>query len=260
MKLAVIGVGLIGGSFALALKQAKQASHVVGVGRNAANLKLALERGIIDSIAPDPATAARGADLVLISTPVAQFAGVFSGLAVNLDAKTLVTDGGSTKRDVIAAARKALGKEDCAVRARAPDRRRRKERGRGGERGAVPRQARGADSIGGKFPSRIFPKSKQAWKICGASVSRMDAGEHDAVLAAVSHLPHLLAFALVHDVAQRPELRTALLLRRRRLPRFHAHRLEPPGDVARYLRGEPGPAARRGFAFFQKNRRHQEIA
>ena len=74
MRLAVIGVGLIGGSFALALKQAKAAAHVVGVGRNAANLRLALERGIIDSIAPDPAAAARGADLILISTPVAQFA------------------------------------------------------------------------------------------------------------------------------------------------------------------------------------------
>jgi prephenate dehydrogenase len=66
MRLAVIGVGLIGGSFALALKQAGAVSHVVGVGRNAANLKLALERGIIDSLAPDPGAAARDAELVLI--------------------------------------------------------------------------------------------------------------------------------------------------------------------------------------------------
>jgi prephenate dehydrogenase len=102
MKLAVIGVGLIGGSFALALKQARKASQVVGVGRNAANLKLALERGIIDAIAPDPASAARDADLVLVSTPVAQFPKVFAGLA---GAKGLITDGGSTKRDVIFAAR-----------------------------------------------------------------------------------------------------------------------------------------------------------
>src|SRR5262245_51054510 len=107
MKVAVIGVGLIGGSFALALKQAKAVSHVVGVGRNAANLKLALERGIIDSTATDPAAAARNADLVLVSTPVAQFPAVFSALK---DTKALITDGGSTKRDVIAAARKALGK------------------------------------------------------------------------------------------------------------------------------------------------------
>src|SRR5262245_20195657 len=107
MRLAVIGVGLIGGSFALALKQAKAVSHVVGVGRNAANLKLALERGVIDSTASDPAAAARGADLVLVATPVAQFPAIFDSLK---DSKTLITDGGSTKRDVIGAARKALGK------------------------------------------------------------------------------------------------------------------------------------------------------
>src|SRR5688572_4479652 len=108
MKLAVIGVGLIGGSFALALKQAKAVSHVVGVGRNAANLALARERGIIDAIASDAGAAARGADLVLIATPVAQFSKIFSSLG---DTNALITDGGSTKRDVIAAARKALGKK-----------------------------------------------------------------------------------------------------------------------------------------------------
>jgi len=80
MKLAVIGVGLIGGSCALALKQAKAVTKVVGVGRNSANLKLALERGIVDAIAPDPATAARDADLVLVATPVAQFARVLESL------------------------------------------------------------------------------------------------------------------------------------------------------------------------------------
>jgi prephenate dehydrogenase len=106
MKLAVIGVGLIGGSFALALKQVKAVSHVVGVGRNAANLKLALERGAIDSIAADAASAARGADLILVSTPVGQYPKVFASLT---DAKAVITDAGSTKRDVVAAARKALG-------------------------------------------------------------------------------------------------------------------------------------------------------
>jgi prephenate dehydrogenase len=80
MRLAVIGVGLIGGSFALALRQAKQVSHVVGVGRNPANLKTALERGIIDSIASDVAAAARGADLVLVATPVGQYPAVFGSL------------------------------------------------------------------------------------------------------------------------------------------------------------------------------------
>src|SRR3954471_17485924 len=104
MRLAVIGVGLIGGSFALALKKAGKASHVVGVGRSAQNLQLARERGIIDSTARDAATAARDADVVLVATPVAQFDSIFAELK---DSPALITDGGSTKRDVVAAARKA---------------------------------------------------------------------------------------------------------------------------------------------------------
>jgi prephenate dehydrogenase len=199
MKLAVIGVGLIGGSFALALKRAKAVSHVVGVGRNAANLELALERGIIDSSAPDPASAARGADLILISTPVAQFPAVFASLA---DAKAIITDGGSTKRDVIAAARKALGKRISQFVPAHPI--------AGAEKSGAA--AASADLFRGRrvvltpleenSPQNIS-KVEEAWKTCGAKVSRMNAEEHDAVLATVSHLPHLLAFALVHEVARR---------------------------------------------------------
>jgi prephenate dehydrogenase len=201
-RLAVIGVGLIGGSFALALKQAKVVSHVVGVGRNAANLKLAAERGIIDSIAPDAAAAARGADLVLIATPVAQFAEILKGLAGSLEAKTLVTDGGSTKRDVIAAARKALGKRIAQFVPAHPIAGAEKsgaaaasaELFRGRRVVLTPLQENSQQSIA---------KVEEAWQTCGARVSRMDAQEHDAVLATVSHLPHLLAFALVHEVARR---------------------------------------------------------
>src|SRR6185436_16771200 len=106
MRLAVIGVGLIGGSFALALKQAGKVSHVVGVGRNRANLDLARERRIIDAIAADAASAARDADVVLVAAPVAQFPSILAQLK---DTKAIITDAGSTKRDVIAAARAALG-------------------------------------------------------------------------------------------------------------------------------------------------------
>ena len=202
MRVAVIGVGLIGGSFALALREAGQASHVVGVGRNAANLKLALERGIIDSTAPDPAAAARGADLILIATPVAQFSGVFTNLAANLDKKTLLTDGGSTKRDVIAAARKALGRKIAQFVPAHPI--------AGAEKSGAA--AASADLFRGKRvvltpleenSSQEISRVEAAWTACGAKLSRMNAEEHDAVLATVSHLPHLLAFALVHDVAQR---------------------------------------------------------
>jgi prephenate dehydrogenase len=198
-RLAVIGVGLIGGSFALGLKKAKAVSHVVGVGRNAANLQLALERGIIDAIAPDPAAAARDADLVLVATPVAQFPAVFASLA---ESKALITDGGSTKRDVIAAARKALGKRIARFVPAHPI--------AGAEKSGAA--AAKAELFQGRrvvlTPLKENPKAsvaavEAAWSACGAKVSRMDAEEHDAVLAAVSHLPHVLAYALVHDVAKR---------------------------------------------------------
>lgn len=199
MKLAVIGVGLIGGSFALALKKAKAVSHVVGVGRSKQNLQLARERGIIDAIEHDPAAAARAADLVLVATPVAQFPAVFAALK---DTKAVITDGGSTKRDVIAAARQALGS--------------------GVARFVPAHPIAGAEKSGAAAASaELFQNRRvvltplaengaptvaqveKAWAACGARVSRMAPEEHDAVLAAVSHLPHLLAYALVHDIAKR---------------------------------------------------------
>jgi prephenate dehydrogenase len=198
-RLAVIGVGLIGGSFALGLKKAKAVSHVVGVGRNTANLKVALERGIIDAIAPDPGAAARDADLVLVAAPVAQFPAIFAALA---ESKALITDGGSTKRDVITAARKALGKRIARFVPAHPI--------AGAEKSGAA--AAKAELFQGRrvvlTPLKENAKAsvaavEAAWSACGAKVSRMDAEEHDAVLAAVSHLPHVLAYALVHDVAKR---------------------------------------------------------
>jgi prephenate dehydrogenase len=199
MKIAVVGVGLIGGSFALALKQARVASQVVGVGRNAANLKVALERGIIDSTAPDAAAAARDADLVLVATPVAQFPAVFSALK---DAKGLITDGGSTKRDVIAAARKALGKGIARFVPAHPIAGAEKS----GAGAASAELFRGKRVVLTPLPENSkqnILKVEQAWKACGARVSRMDPEEHDAVLATVSHLPHVLAYALVHGITKR---------------------------------------------------------
>ena len=199
MKLAVIGVGLIGGSFALALKHAKSVSHVIGVGRNAANLKLARERGIIDAIAPDPGAAAREADLVLVATPVAQFPAVFSSLA---ESKALITDGGSTKRDVIAAARKALGKKIGRFVPAHPIAGAEKS-GAAAAKAELFRDKRVVLTPLPENSKQSILKIEEAWKASGARVSRMDAEEHDAVLAAVSHLPHVLAYALVHDVAKR---------------------------------------------------------
>ncbi len=198
-RVAVIGVGLIGGSFALALKQAGACAHVVGVGRNPANTQLALERGVVDSIERDAAAAARGADLVLVAAPVAQFPEILQQLK---STKAIVTDAGSTKRDVIAAARKALGKGIAQFIPAHPI-------------AGAEKSGAGAASAGLFQGKRVvltpleenskedISSVEQAWKACGARISRMSAEEHDSVLAAVSHLPHLLAFALVHEVAQR---------------------------------------------------------
>src|SRR5262252_6239889 len=98
-KVAVIGVGLIGGSLALALKQAKACGHVVGAGRSATNLKVALERGVVDSIETDPANAVEGADLVMVAVPVAQIGPVFKKIQPSLGPDAILTDAGSTKRD-----------------------------------------------------------------------------------------------------------------------------------------------------------------
>jgi prephenate dehydrogenase len=188
MKLAVIGVGLIGGSFALALKKAKQVSHVVGVGRSAANLKLAQERGIIDSIA----SGAGDADVVLVAAPVGQYPAIFKSLS---GSKAIVTDAGSTKRDVVALGRHLsrfvpghpiAGAEKSGAAAANADLFR--------DRRVVLTPLKESDDV---------KKVKSLWEACGARVSSMTAEEHDEVLAAVSHLPHLLAFGLVHDVAKR---------------------------------------------------------
>jgi prephenate dehydrogenase len=199
MRLAVIGVGLIGGSFALALKAAKAVEHVVGVGRNSANLELARSRGIIDAVAADPAAAARHADLVLVAAPVGQYARIFSAL---MSTKAVITDGGSTKRDVVATARKALGANLARFVPGHPI--------AGAERSGAA--AADAELFRGRrvvltplkeTSAEAASIVEEAWKQCGARVSRMDPAEHDAVLATVSHLPHLLAFALVHEVARR---------------------------------------------------------
>jgi prephenate dehydrogenase len=201
-RVAVIGVGLIGGSFAMALKQAKACAHVVGVGRDPANLKLALERGAIDSIGSDVSSVAEDADLIFVATPVAQFPKILAQAAKKLKPGALITDGGSTKRDVIEAARKALKDKIGQFVPSHPI--------AGAEKSGAA--AASAELFRGRRvvltplpenPEEAVEKINRAWSSCGARTIRMTAEDHDSVLAAVSHLPHLLAFALVHEVAER---------------------------------------------------------
>ena len=201
-RVAILGVGLIGGSFALALKQAKACAHVVGAGRSPANLKLALERGAIDSIAADAVAATHGADLVLLAAPVAQFPKLFRDLSSVLGPKAIVTDGGSTKRDVIQAARAALGKKISQFVPAHPVAGAEKS-GAGAASAELFRDRRVILTPLRENSDSTIRKVQQAWSACGARISRMDAEEHDQILAAVSHLPHVLAYALVHEFASR---------------------------------------------------------
>jgi prephenate dehydrogenase len=200
-KLVIVGVGLIGGSFALALKEAGAAGRVIGVGRGAGNIRRALDLKIIDAAgAFDKATFA-DADLVLLAVPVGQMRAVMRSIAPLLGARAVVTDAGSTKQDVVALARRELksalsrfvpghpiaGTEKSGAEAASAG------LYRGRKVVLTPLEGTDTDALA---------LARAAWEACGASVFELSPGEHDAVLATVSHLPHVLAYALVDRVAR----------------------------------------------------------
>ncbi len=196
--LAIVGVGLIGGSLSLALKAKGAVGRVMGVGRSKANLDDALRLGVIDVVAT--LEEAAKADIIFVATPVAQMSTVFSALAPHLGPTSVITDGGSTKQDVVAAARAALGPKAGQF---------------------VPAHPiAGTEKTGARAAfATLYEKRKivicgeacsdalnvdrvvTMWQTAGADIHRMNAAEHDDVFAAVSHLPHLLAFALVDMLA-----------------------------------------------------------
>ncbi len=202
-KLVVIGTGLIGGSFALALKRARAVQRVVGVGRTRRNLAEALKRKVIDEASQDAAHAVRDAELVLLAMPVGQMPAVMSAIAPHLPARAVVTDAGSTKRDVVACARRFLPEHLSRFVPGHPIAGTEKS----GAGAAFPELFRDRNVI--LTPQRETAAAatrlvERAWKACGARVVKLDAGEHDAILAGVSHLPHIVAYALVNLLARRP--------------------------------------------------------
>jgi prephenate dehydrogenase len=201
-KVVIVGVGLIGGSFALGLKAAGAVRTVVGLERSQAALARARELGIIDVAETDPAAALADADLVLLAAPVAQTAGILAALLPHLDAHTIVTDAGSTKSDVVAAARAVLGDRIGQFVPGHPI----AGRETNGPDAAIPDLVRGKKVVLTPLPENdgaIVARVADAWRRCGAIVHMLSAQEHDKVFAAVSHLPHLLAYALVDDIARK---------------------------------------------------------
>ena len=205
--LVIVGVGLIGGSFALDLKKKGLVGRVTGVGRSRANLEKALALGIIDAIGESAAEAVRDADLVLLAVPVGAMAALFSEIASGLPAGCVVTDAGSTKQDVVTVARAGLGEHIGQF---------------------VPGHPIAGAETSGAAAARLglyhhkpcvltpLPDTRPAavervqalWQACGARVSLMDPSRHDQVFAAVSHLPHLVAFTLMEELAGRPDAET----------------------------------------------------
>ncbi|NMM26404.1 MAG: prephenate dehydrogenase/arogenate dehydrogenase family protein [Glaciimonas sp.] len=206
-KIVIFGVGLIGGSFALAFKKAATATQIVGVGRTAAPLARAIELGIIDSAGSSDsdglAICLRDADLVLIAAPVAQTEAILDSIAPHLQVGTIVTDAGSTKTDVVAAARRALGAKIAQFVPGHPI---------AGRELNGPEAALADLYVGKKVVLTPLPENAMddvarvaaAWQQCGAIIHRLTPEQHDRVFASVSHLPHLLAYALVDDIARKP--------------------------------------------------------
>jgi prephenate dehydrogenase len=200
-KLAIFGVGLIGGSVALALKQAGQSGTIVGIGRNGDALQEAIGMGVIDRTA-SAEEAVKGADVVLLATPVGQFASIMQTVAPHLAPHAIITDAGSTKGDVVAAARASLGSHLPRCVPAHPIAGAEKS----GVAAARPGLFQGKNVILTPLAETDADATQKAdgfWSACGANVSRMTPEQHDEIFAAVSHLPHLLAFALVHEIASR---------------------------------------------------------
>ncbi|MBN9696822.1 MAG: prephenate dehydrogenase/arogenate dehydrogenase family protein [Zoogloea sp.] len=201
-KLVVCGVGLIGGSVALALRRARLVNRIVGVGRRPEPLVMARQLGVIDEIATDWADALNGASMVLLAMPVGQMDAVAAAIAPHLAPGTIVTDAGSTKRDVIEAIYRHLGAHLATVVPAHPIAGAEKS----GPAAAQAELYRGRKVVVTPLPENTpeaVARVRDMWAACGAVLHEMSPQEHDRVFAAVSHLPHLLAFGLVHDLAGR---------------------------------------------------------
>ena len=201
-KVVIIGVGLIGGSFARALRAAGAVKQIVGVGRSPAVMARALELGIVDAVAPIEA-AMQGADLVLIAAPVAQTGRILASLLPYLEPQTVVTDAGSTKTDVAASAREALGARVAQFVPGHPI----AGRETNGPDAAIVDLYHGKKAVLtplAENAAAAVARVAAAWTACGAVIHQLTPQEHDKVFASVSHLPHLLAYALVDDIANKP--------------------------------------------------------
>ena len=203
-RVTIVGLGLIGGSFALGLKAHGLCHEIVGCSRSQTTLQRGLELGVIDRAEPDIQKAVVGADLVMLAAPIGATEALLRAMAPALDGNTVVTDGGSVKGNVVAAAKAVFGKVPPWFVPGHPI--------AGSERSGV--EAAKVDLYQNhKVILTPLPDTdpealslvEHAWRGMGADVLTMSVEQHDGVLAATSHLPHLLAFSLVDTLAKEDE-------------------------------------------------------
>ena len=203
-RLAVIGVGLIGGSLARALRAAGKVDEIVGCGRGKANLEEAVALGVIDRYSHDVAETVRDADVVFLAVPLGAMHAAFAAMRETLPEHAVITDGGSAKGSVVADCREAApellgrfvpghpiaGTENNGVAASFA------ELYQNRRVILTPLEENDASQV-----ARV----RKMWEACGAEVTAMPVEHHDEVLAATSHLPHMLAFGLVDMLARMKE-------------------------------------------------------
>ena len=203
-KLAIIGVGLIGGSLAHALKKAGECGTVVGFGRNTANLEKAVELGVIDEYSSDLSSVVKNADVIVLATPLMSFNSLLSEIASHIKPGAVITDVGSVKGSVVSDARAVLGDAISSFIPAHPIAGTEKS----GVQAAFPELFQDHMVILTPVPENpedIIKLITRMWEICGAKVVTMSVDNHDKVLAATSHLPHVLAYALVDCLANMSE-------------------------------------------------------
>ncbi|MDO8705227.1 MAG: prephenate dehydrogenase/arogenate dehydrogenase family protein [Sulfuricaulis sp.] len=208
-KLCIIGIGLIGGSLARALRDIGHVREVTGYGRSVGNLRQAVELGVIDRVEVSLVDAVRNADMIVLAVPVGGMAEILDQLGPVLSTQAVVTDVGSVKGSVVTAARQALGtrftqfvpghplagSEQSGVAASTPD---------------LFQGARVILTPEPETDAAALARVQEMWQTIGAQVATLSAADHDRILAASSHLPHMLAYCLVDMVVRHDDHRAIL--------------------------------------------------
>ena len=203
-RVALVGTGLIGGSLAIALRRSGSVASIVGADRDAAAVERAVALGVVDAAADSVSDAVRGAELVVVAVPVRAAGAVLHDVALALEPGAVVTDVGSTKAEVVRVAREELrgafprfvpghpiaGRETSGVDAASAD---------------LFKGARIVLTPVGETAPDAVDTVRACWEAAGGRVTILAPDEHDRIFAAVSHLPHLLAYALVSEIAARPD-------------------------------------------------------